>query len=279
MWAVARPPRLHPEAVAFAEQYGFAIWLAAAYRPQSKGRVERQVEVVRSHVLDGRTFDSLTAMDAAFAAWLPVRRAAVHRTHGEVTRVRAEPDRAALGPLPEHPYVVCDRHTRRVGKDALVSFAASPPRCPGGRCDPAAGWNRWVTPAEVAIWSLGRQPRLLAVHTPGLPDEAPGWSTRRTGTACPTGPMPNRSRPAPPTASSPRHPHSSPASYSCPASQAGSRPLPPAPRSPAGALPSTTSSRGWDRERAGRHPDPRARRAAPPGLARRQPRRPGHPGW
>lgn|SRR6266571_6215028 len=165
MWAVARPPRLHPEAVAFAEQYGFAIWLAAAYRPQSKGRVERQVEVVRSHVLDGRTFDSLTAMDAAFAAWLPVRRAAVHRTHGEVTRVRAEPDRAALGPLPEHPYVVCDRHTRRVGKDALVSFAASPPRCPGGRCDPAAGWNRWVTPAEVAIWSLGRQPRLLAVHT------------------------------------------------------------------------------------------------------------------
>src|SRR6266581_2504098 len=98
MWAVARPPRLHPEAVAFAEQYGFAIWLAAAYRPQSKGRVERQVEVVRSHVLDGRTFDSLTAMDAAFAAWLPVRRAAVHRTHGEVTRVRAEPDRAAAWP-------------------------------------------------------------------------------------------------------------------------------------------------------------------------------------
>src|SRR6266702_6293001 len=155
MWAVARPPRLHPEAVAFAEQYGFAIWLAAAYRPQSKGRVERQVEVVRSHVLDGRTFDSLTAMDAAFAAWLPVRRAAVHRTHGEVIAVRAERDRAALGPLPEHPYVVCDRHTRRVGKDALVSFAASHDWVPWRRVRPGARVELRVTPTQVAVWSLG----------------------------------------------------------------------------------------------------------------------------
>ena len=47
---------LHPEAVAFASHYGFAIWLAAPGRPQSKGRVERQVEIVRSPVLAGRSF-------------------------------------------------------------------------------------------------------------------------------------------------------------------------------------------------------------------------------
>jgi transposase len=75
---------LHPEAVAFASHYGFAIRLAAVGRPQAKGRVERQVEIVRTHVLDGREFDSLAAMDAAFLAWLPTRRAQVHRTHGEV---------------------------------------------------------------------------------------------------------------------------------------------------------------------------------------------------
>jgi transposase len=87
---------LHPEAVAFASHYGFAIRLAAAGRPQAKGRVERQVEIVRTHVLDGREFDSLAAMDASFLAWLPVRRAQVHRTHGEVIAVRAQRDRAAL---------------------------------------------------------------------------------------------------------------------------------------------------------------------------------------
>jgi transposase len=70
---------LHPEGVAFAAHYGFAIWLAAPGRPQTKGRVERQVQIVRTHVRCGRVFASLHEMDAAFAAWLPARRAQVHR--------------------------------------------------------------------------------------------------------------------------------------------------------------------------------------------------------
>jgi transposase len=89
--------------VAFAAHYGFAIWLAAPGRPQTKGRVERQVELVRSQVLCGRAFAWLRALDAAFAAWLPIRRAQVHRTHGEVIAVRAQRDRAALSALPDQP--------------------------------------------------------------------------------------------------------------------------------------------------------------------------------
>jgi transposase len=45
---------LHPEAVAFAGHYGFDIDVLAAYRPTGKGRVERQVTIVRDHVLAGR---------------------------------------------------------------------------------------------------------------------------------------------------------------------------------------------------------------------------------
>lgn len=116
---------LHPEAVAFAEHYGFTIDVLAAYRPTGKGRVERQVLIVRDHVIAGRSFDSIVELDGAFAAWLVIRRAQVHRTHGQVIAVRAEADRAALLPLPEQPYLVTDKHLRRVGKDALVSFEAS----------------------------------------------------------------------------------------------------------------------------------------------------------
>jgi transposase len=116
---------LHPEAVAFADHYGFVIDVLAAYRPTGKGRVERQVLIVRDHVIAGRSFDSIAELDGAFAAWLPIRRAQVHRTHGQVISVRAEPDRAALMPLPVQPYLVTDKHLRRVGKDALVSFEAS----------------------------------------------------------------------------------------------------------------------------------------------------------
>jgi len=116
---------LHPEAVAFAEHYGFVIDVLAAYRPTGKGRVERQVLIVREHALAGRVFDSIAELDGAFEAWLPIRRGQVHRTHGQVIGVRAEADRAALLPLPDQPYLVTDKHLRRVGKDALVSFEAS----------------------------------------------------------------------------------------------------------------------------------------------------------
>jgi hypothetical protein len=116
---------LHPEAAAFSEHYGFAIDVLAAYRPTGKGRVERQVNIVRDHVLAGRSFDAMAELDGAFAAWLPIRRRHVHRTHGQVIAVRAEADRAALGPLPERPYLVAERHLRRVGKDCLISFEAS----------------------------------------------------------------------------------------------------------------------------------------------------------
>ena len=116
---------LHPEALAFAAHYGFAIYVAAAYRPQAKGRVERQVRIVRDHVLMGRTFSDPSDMDRAFMDWLPTRRAQVHRTHGQVIAVRALADRAALGALPATDCLVTERHLRSVGKDCLASFESS----------------------------------------------------------------------------------------------------------------------------------------------------------
>ena len=123
--APGRAVPIHPEAAAFAAHYGFAIDVLAAYRPTGKGRVERQVLIVRQHVLAGRCFDAIGEMDVAFARWLPIRRAQVHRTHGQVISVRAEADRAALAPIPAHPYVVAERFLRRVGRDCLISFEAS----------------------------------------------------------------------------------------------------------------------------------------------------------
>jgi transposase len=123
--APGRAVPIHPEAAAFAAHYGFTIDVLAAYRPTGKGRVERQVLIVREHVLAGRTFTSIGQLEAAFAAWLPIRRAQTHRTHGQVIAVRAAADRAALAPLPAYPYVVAERLLRRVGRDCLISFEAS----------------------------------------------------------------------------------------------------------------------------------------------------------
>jgi transposase len=158
---------LHPEAAAFAAHYGFVIDPLAAYRPTGKGRVERQVLIVREHVLAGRGFDSVDEIDAAFAAWLPIRRAQTHRTHGEVIAVRAAVDRAALAPLPALPYLVTDRHLRRVGKDALVSFEASLYSVPAARIRPGQRVELRVSPDLVAVHALSADAgadTLLAAH-------------------------------------------------------------------------------------------------------------------
>lgn len=155
---------IHPEAAAFAEHYGFAIDVLAARRPQGKGRVERQVLIVREHVLAGRTFDSLDELDAGFVEWLPIRRAQIHRTHGQVIAVRAEPDRAALLPLPAAPYRVCDRFLRRVGKDCLVSFEASRYSIPAEHVTAGMTVELRVGPDTVAIHAIGADPRQLTEH-------------------------------------------------------------------------------------------------------------------
>ncbi|MDP9434340.1 MAG: IS21 family transposase [Actinomycetota bacterium] len=161
---------LHPEAAAFADHYGFGIDVLAAYRPTGKGRVERQVKIVRDHVLAGRGFDSLEELNAAFTGWLPIRRAQVHRTHGEVIARRAEADRAALRALPATPYLVTDRHLRVVGKDCLISFDASLYSVPARRVRAGQRVEVRVTPALVEIHQLTRDSgaptagTLLACH-------------------------------------------------------------------------------------------------------------------
>lgn len=163
---------LHPEAAAFAQHYGFVIDVLAAYRPTGKGRVERQVAIVRDHVLVGRTFTGVVELDGAFNQWVPIRRAQLHRTHGELIGVRAQADHGALGPLPELPYLVCDRHLRRVGRDCLVSFEGSsysvPARASDGRAARAGGRVELRVSADtVTILRLAvdGDPIVLASHT------------------------------------------------------------------------------------------------------------------
>ena len=155
---------LHPEALAFAAHYGFAILVAAAYRPQAKGRVERQVRIVREGVLVGRVFASLGEMNAAFHDWLPWRRSQVHRTHGQVIAVRAEVDRAALAALASSDYVVTERHLRSVGKDCLVSFEASLYSLPWREVRRPMRVELRVTSDIVAIHRVGGPGELLATH-------------------------------------------------------------------------------------------------------------------
>ena len=131
----------------------------------------------------------------------------MHRTHGQVIAVRAAPDRAALLPLPDRPYLVTDKHLRRVGKDCLVSFEASFYSVPAKQIRAGqqvqlavdgetvtiralgADGGGWFTtpPPSPGAWLLGDRP----CHWDGLPDghsravvvDPAQPSPRRTGSA------------------------------------------------------------------------------------------------
>lgn len=81
--------------------------------------------------------------------------------------MRAEADRFALAPLPPAPYLVADRHLRRVGKDCLVSFDASLYSVPAAKVRAGQRVELRVTADLVAIHALATGPapgQLLAVH-------------------------------------------------------------------------------------------------------------------
>jgi hypothetical protein len=112
-------------------------------------------------------FDSIAELDAAFAAWVPIRRATVHRTHGEVIGVRAGRDHAALAPLPSAPYLVADKQLRVVGKDCLVSFEGSLYSVPARRVKARQQVELRVTGTEVIICDPAAESgaqALLAAH-------------------------------------------------------------------------------------------------------------------
>ena len=124
--------------------------------------------------------------------------------------VRAQVDHAALRPLPELPYLVCDRHLRRVGRDCLISFEGShysiPARAGDGR--PARAGQRVelrVSADTVTIHRLAgrRRPDRARRPRPRPRAAARWWSTPRTGTGYPTGtpaPSPSTRHPTRPAA-------------------------------------------------------------------------------
>jgi transposase len=155
--AVGHRSELHPEALAFASHYGFTIKLCPPRRPQTKGKVEKQVDTVREWFFRGRTWTDLADLNAPWRAWhteawLPHR----HRTTGTSIAARLLEAQAALHPFPSHTYDVSERTTRQVGKDCRFSFEGSldsaPAECAGQRI------ALRVFPDRLYLYTLGAHP-------------------------------------------------------------------------------------------------------------------------
>jgi transposase len=94
----------HPEALASARHSGFSIRPVQGLPAADQGQVESGVPYVRERLPRAHSFTGHEHANDAWASWNEdVARQRVHGTHGEVVAVRADRDRAALGPLPPTP--------------------------------------------------------------------------------------------------------------------------------------------------------------------------------
>jgi hypothetical protein len=106
-------------------------------------------------------------MDAVFTAWVPQRRAQIHKTHREVIGHRAARDQAALKMLPPAPYLMAERHLRPVGKDCPVAFGGNPYSVPARKARPRQLVEIRATKSQVMLHSTvpgSRGETLLAMH-------------------------------------------------------------------------------------------------------------------
>ncbi len=157
----------HPEALASAAHYGFALRLCLPGHAKTKGKVESDVRWLRGRLTAHHGWTSYEQANERWALWNEeVARVRVHGTHGEVVAERALRDRAALLELPGLPYLVVARTSRRVARDGFVSFEGRrylvPRAAPGERVEIVIGER------ELEMRRPGED-RLLAYHQRGAP--------------------------------------------------------------------------------------------------------------
>lgn len=133
---IVGPVQFNPGYLDFAQHYGFEARACGPRHPQSKGIVENAVAYVKGNFLAGLQLSDFAALEPAVALWL--EQVANVRSHGETKRQPRElllEDKAAMLPLPAHPYeAVLTRPVRacrrcRVRVDG--NLYTVPPRCSG----------------------------------------------------------------------------------------------------------------------------------------------------
>ncbi len=108
----------------FAAHYGFTIHTHRPYRPRTKGKVERMVEYLKDNFLNGRAFAGFEDLRAQCRLWLERANSRVHATTGERPIDLLPREKLASAALAA-PYVIAQRHERRVDVEGYVQLAGA----------------------------------------------------------------------------------------------------------------------------------------------------------
>jgi transposase len=140
--------------------YGFVPRACQAYRPQTKGKIERPYRYIRADFFMARRFADVDDMNRQLREWLDT--VANARRHGTTDRIVAEhfaEERPALQPLPAGRFDAVLRVERRLSHDGCVSVGGNLYSVPDGTRQHVVEVE--TTAQQVRIHEEGR---LIAVH-------------------------------------------------------------------------------------------------------------------
>jgi transposase len=106
----------------FARHYGFLPKACRAYRPETKGKVERPFRYIREDFFLGGTFRDLDDLNRQFGNWLgSVANPRVHASTGRVVNEAFAEERPTLQVLPLIPFGAVLKLERRISHEGMVS--------------------------------------------------------------------------------------------------------------------------------------------------------------
>jgi transposase len=172
--------------LAFATYYGFRPVACRPRRPETKGKVERQFQLVETNLLNGRTFSSLQHLNETAAWWLAhVADVRQHKTTQRTPLDLYQEELPHLLPLPEKPYDTAEVVYRTVNPEGYVHYLQNRYSVPWQRIGELLPVR--ITETELIVYDpdireIARHPRLPASPTPQHsthPPHRPGPDLRR----------------------------------------------------------------------------------------------------
>ena len=109
--------------LAFATYYGFQPVACRPFRPETKGKIERQFWHLETNLLNARSFTGLDHLNEVTAWWLAnVSDIRQHRTTGKTPLELHQQELPHLVPLPEKPYDTAEVLYRSVNSEGYISY-------------------------------------------------------------------------------------------------------------------------------------------------------------
>lgn len=110
----------------FARHYGFLPKACRAYRPETKGKVERPFRYIREDFFLGGTFRDLDDLNFQFGNWLSsVANPRVHATTGRIVNEAFSEEKPTLQLLPLIPFGAVLKLERRISHEGMVSVGGN----------------------------------------------------------------------------------------------------------------------------------------------------------